>query len=60
MEESEEGDYRKIRQVDREIRLIRSYGKSQQTFTGPLRKGNVTYTAGHYYRNLHVHRRIRT
>ena len=60
MEESEGRDHRKIRQDDREISLIRSYGKTQLTSTGPLRGGggggvDVTY----HYRNFHAHRSIR-
>ena len=37
MDKREQEDYRRIRQDDIEIRLLRPYGKIQQTFTGRLR-----------------------
>ena len=42
MKESGRGDYRRIQQDDREFRLLRPFGKTQQTTTGPLRRGDVT------------------
>ena len=38
-EGSKEEDYRKIRQENKEIRVIRSHQKTQQTSPGTLRRG---------------------
>ena len=59
-EASEENDYRTIRQDDKEIRSKRSHGKTQQTFTGPLRRGDMTCYYRDLYRRLHTNRSLRT